>query len=543
MKRSISTLFVVCSLVAACKDEARPRDAAAAEERDAGTSATIDAAVDVTPDASTAPDSGSAPHPDAGMSSPVVDASEAMDAAVVLDARVEPSDDGGVDMMEPDAEPPDSSVPACTPLEAACLADDGTRLWSQHIGLPEIDERLNAIATDRRGNVYVAGNTPAALTGTSAGGLDIIVLKYDPSGDVVWTKQFGTAAHDVATAAMTDACGNVYVAGATRGDFEADAFTGEYSDVFVVKLDANGERVWARQLHGMWSETAWGLAVGPNGEIYVTGTTESYLNGELGGASGGDPFIAKYSGAGEQLWVRQLRSVVSDTSRGIGVDPRGNVYITGFLSRGSLDGVTSDDSDDAFIMKFDAAGQRQWIRQFGSMRVEGAPGSSGSLDDAYSIAVDADGNAYVVGVTMGHFDGHVYAGGVGDQFVVKYDTEGVKQWSKQLGSTLQDEAFAVATDANGNVYVTGTAQATFEGIVDQGFTDVTVVKYDGAGNQQWVRLAGTPTFEEPHGIATDGCGNVYITGITHGAFDDHVNPSPGWLDGFVVRYDSAGNRN
>lgn len=303
MKRSIPTLFLFCITLAACRDEPRARDAAAAEEGDASPSAPTDAAVDAARDASPNSDSGSPGDPDAGSSPRSMDAGEVMDAAVSRDSSVEPSDDGGVDTVLPDAELPDASVPGCTPLPAACLPDDGARLWSQQIGLPEIDESLNAIATDRSGNVYVTGTTPATLTGTSAGSSDIIVIKYDPSGQLVWTKQFGTAASDGASAMTTDPCGNVYVAGGTRGDFEANAFTSEFSDVFIVKLDANGERVWARQLHGMASETAWGMAAGPDDVVYVTGTTSSYLDGQPGG-NGTDPFIAKY---GRTVDERRLR--------------------------------------------------------------------------------------------------------------------------------------------------------------------------------------------------------------------------------------------
>ena len=113
-------------------------------------------------------------------------------------------------------------------------------------------------------------------------------------------------------------------------------------------------------------------------------------------------------------------------------------------------------------------------------------------DRAYGIATDSSGNVYVTGYANGGLDGNTYVGGdmycmphiIGDLFVVKYGSSGVKQWTKQLGTSSCDLAKGISTDSSGNVYVTGFTVGGLDGNVSAGGTDIFVVKYDENGNKQ-----------------------------------------------------------
>ncbi|HEY1406512.1 MAG TPA: SBBP repeat-containing protein, partial [Spirochaetota bacterium] len=139
-------------------------------------------------------------------------------------------------------------------------------------------------------------------------------------------------------------------------------------------------------------------------------------------------------------------------------------------------------------------------------------GAASTLSEGHGIAVDANGNSYVVGYTQGNFDGQTKTGAT-DLFVSKYDVSGVKQWSKLLGvSGYLTEGFGIALDSTGNLYITGFTQGSIDGQTYSGGDALFVAKYDTSGNRQWTRLlgAGPGTVTRGFGISVDTNGNSYI---------------------------------
>jgi len=158
-------------------------------------------------------------------------------------------------------------------------------------------------------------------------------------------------------------------------------------------------------------------------------------------------------------------------------------------------------------------------------------------DYANGVATDSSGNVYVTGDTYGGLDGNTNAG-YNDLFVVKYNSSGTKQWTKQLGTSSTDLANGVATDSSGNVYVTGYTYGGLDGNTNAGEYDLFVVKYNSSGTKQWTKQLGTYGHELAYGVATDSSGNVYVAGYTYGGLDG--NTSAGNRDLFVVKYNSDG---
>src|SRR5439155_701956 len=138
---------------------------------------------------------------------------------------------------------------------------------------------------------YVAGTTDSGLGGASAGDYDAFVAKYDPAGNALWIRQFGTSGDDGPCGVAVDAAGNVYVAGFTSGNL-GGASAGDY-DAFVAKYDAAGSAFWTRQFGTSDYDDAHGVAVDAAGNVYVAGST----SGSLGGASAGydDAFVVRLS--------------------------------------------------------------------------------------------------------------------------------------------------------------------------------------------------------------------------------------------------------
>ena len=404
--------------------------------------------------------------------------------------------------------------------------------WTIQLGTSDIDSAYG-IVTDGSGNVYVTGGTWGSLDGNPNVGLsDLFVAKFNASGVNQWTIQLGTNKYDQAYSIAIDNSGNIYITGESSGGLDGNTNLGSY-DLFIVKYDSSGIKQWTRQLGTSGDEFSRGIYTDSIGNIYITGGTTGGLDGNSNAGNGGnDLFVAKYDANGTKQWTRQLGTSGDDYAYDIAIDSLDNIYVTGGTN-GGLDGYTNAGDHDLFVVKFDVSGVKQWTRQLGT----------NNYDAAYSITVDSMDNVYVTGGTEGGLDGNTNAGSR-DLFVIKYDSNGAKQWLMQLGTNDLDAANSIATDSLGNVYVTGITGGGLDGntkaIGDWGFEDLFVVKYDSNGTKQWTRQLGTISHDVAEGITTDELGNIYITGTTEGGLDE--NTSFGSFDIFTVKYNSLGEK-
>ena len=321
----------------------------------------------------------------------------------------------------------------------------------------------NGVVTDSSGNVYVTGGTKGGLDGnTSAGNTDLFVIKYDSSGTKQWTKQLGSSGRDSANGIAIDSSGNLYVAGITYGGLDCNTIAGA-NDLFVFKYYSSGTKQWTEQLGTPSSDAANAVATDSSGNVYVVGVTYGVLGDKNKGNS--DLFVVKYNSSGTKQWTEQNGTDLWDEARGVATDSSGNVYVVGG-TKVNLNGISNSGRTDAFVIKFNSSGTRQWTKLLGTWR----------KDFANAVAIDSSGNIYVAGVTERHLDGNESAGN-DDLFVVKYDSKGKKQWTKQLGTKRNDRATGVATDSSGNIYVTGYTYCGLDGNTYAGSNDAFVVKY------------------------------------------------------------------
>ena len=209
---------------------------------------------------------------------------------------------------------------------------DGTELWTQQFGHERHDEILG-VALDGSGSVYVSGYTDASFEGyTNPGGRDAFIRKYDPDGNVVWTRQFGSDSaaggqpNDKGLDIALDSGGNIYVAGSTTGVFDGES-SGGGNDGFVRKMDPNGEHVWTRQFGGEDDDTADAIAVDGDSNVFAAGNTESSIPG-AGGKGGDDGFAKSFDAKGGGRWTRTVGTRRIDGARDI-AHGSGGVYVIG----------------------------------------------------------------------------------------------------------------------------------------------------------------------------------------------------------------------
>ncbi|HEX5515435.1 MAG TPA: SBBP repeat-containing protein [Gammaproteobacteria bacterium] len=294
----------------------------------------------------------------------------------------------------------------------------GTKLYTRQLGAADAGTWVSSVAIDAHGNVYVAGQTNGGLDGNvKAGTYDLFLVKYNAAGTKLYTRQLGAAG--VLTeprGVATDASGNVYVAGQTDGGLDGNPRMG-FQDLFLVKYAADGNRLYTRQLGvaAAWTR-AFSVATDASGNVYVAGQTTGGLDGNAQ-TGHSDLVLVKYNAAGTKLYTRQLGAAGTSTAAyGVATDGHGNIYVAG-TTNGGLDGNRRMGSQDLFLAKYAADGNRLYTRQLGA---------AAAWTSASSVATDVNGDVYVAGTTNGSLDGNRRMGSQ-DLVLVKYDAAGTKQ--------------------------------------------------------------------------------------------------------------------
>jgi hypothetical protein len=361
--------------------------------------------------------------------------------------------------------------------------------------------------------LYVGGMTEGVLQGSvNQGYRDAFFRKYDVSGNYLWTRQFGFAGHDEIRDIATDVLGNVYVAGSLNSYPAGPGLSDP--DAFLSKYDSNGNLAWNRYLSTEDYEVIEGVAVDISGNVFVTGSIAAFRPGHSSALV--DCFIAKYGPDGTQTWIRHFGSDESDISSNIATDQFGSVYISGRTD--GLFGEALLGWNDAFVTKFDADGNRQWLKQFGSNR----------NDHSYGIAVDPAGYLLLVGGGEGAMSDSFQ--GKSDMFLSKLTLDGNFIWTRQLGTSDYDYAFDVDVDDSGSAFITGYTYGDL-GSENQGGSDAVLAKYSGTGDHLWTLQFGSASVDEPYDVTIDAHNRILLSGTTGGGLN---GPSTGSADGFLI---------
>jgi hypothetical protein len=424
-----------------------------------------------------------------------------------------------------------------------------------------------SVTVDSFGNVYSTGyfnDTRDFEPGigtyylNSFGGNDIFVSKLDASGNFIWAKQMGGSSRDLANSIAIDAHGNVYTTGTFQGTADFDPSSGSFNltsngsdDIFVCKLDALGNFLWAKQMGGTLSDVGTSIALDTSGNAYITGNFQGTANFDpsssnftLTSTGNNDIFITKLDASGNFVWAKKIGGYGNDVSNSIALDKFGNTYSTGsfwgtvdfdpgigtynLIATGYADPMgTQRDSTDIFISKLDSSGNFVW-----AIKINGY----NWFDQAYSITTDAIGNAYITGIEWSYTSSaDIFPATV----VSKIDALGNVKWAKQGGLQFYPNAetfYSIVVDTSMNVFTAGNSNS-----------NVVVNKYDSTGNLVWVKQVGGTASDIGYSIAIDPCGDLFTTGSFQGT--TNFNPSgtfnlttaSGATEIFVTKWGNSSN--
>ena len=322
----------------------------------------------------------------------------------------------------------------------------GKTLWANALA----NITIKGVAVDGAGNIYVAGGLSGpftlgavSLNAVNGVGYDIVVLKFDSAGTILWGKRFGTINDDVANAIAVDAAGNVHLTGHSGAlvDFGGGALTP--AGVFVVKLSSAGNHLWSKGCGGGGADGK-GIAVDGTGNVLVTGFFDSTLScagGQSATSLGkGDVFVVRMSGAnGVPIWTKGFGDAANQ-QLGYGIAAAGG-------------------GTDILLGKLDTAtGNAIWLNGYGGAKDDG--GGAVAVSGAGRIAM---GGSFMSSVDFG---GGVLAAVNQGAFLTTFDAVPTHLWSKQFSSSAPSQFFtsSVAFGPIGEVVAGG----QFGGTIDFG---------------------------------------------------------------------------
>jgi hypothetical protein len=356
---------------------------------------------------------------------------------------------------------------------------NGDLLWAKSFG-GSLSDYTYAMDVDQVGNIYLTGtfsgtvdfNPGSGTVNKSANGLnEIYVLKLNSAGVFKWVRTFGRSS-GVRSIAVNEN-GDVY----TSGDFTetkdfnpGSAITNLVSngiiDVFVHKMDSNGNFLWAKSFGGDAIDYATVIDFDPSGNIYISGkfqgtsdfdpSTTSY---NLSSNGGYDIYINKLNNQGDLIWAKSFGGLNGESAEDLSIDKYGNIVTTGvfhdstdFDPGPNTSVLYSNQGNDIFVQKLDSNGNFIWVKSF--------DGTNSNLVN--SMAIDTFGSIYTVGgfIDTIDFDPSInqmnkVSQGSNDIFIHKMDQAGNLKWIHAFGSTTTDIGIDISLDDMGNVYTAG----------------------------------------------------------------------------------------
>jgi hypothetical protein len=412
----------------------------------------------------------------------------------------------------------------------------GSRLWSNYYS---IYQSVLGVATDATGTVYITGDTYSktglATTGTYqtsyGGGNDAFISNYNGSGMRLWSTYYGGSESEQGRKICLDPKGNIFIAGLT-GSTAGIASSGAYQtafggkgtnglgDAFVAKFSGSGSFLWGTYLGGSDDDYAFGIAADSSGNAFVSGYTKSTSGVASSGAfqtsyAGGyqDGFLAKFTKNGALQWSTYYGGNSNDDCNHLAVDLSGNVYIVGSTS--STSGIASTGAfstkltgiNNAFLAKFSNSGSRLWSTYFGPYEEYGN-----------SVSLDKYGNPYICGVTysaVGLSTSGAYqksSAGYYDAFISNFDINGKLKMATYFGTKGDDEAFGIAVDKVGSVYITGytdslglATSGAYQTSLAGGYSDAFLAKFNFVNTD-----AGIDSIKNPTGSFCAGAQNIKV---------------------------------
>ncbi len=407
--------------------------------------------------------------------------------------------------------------------------------WNVTLGGSGSDS-ASAVQQTSDGGYFVAGKTRSSQSGDvgfNHGGDDVWVVKLDGAGQKVWSRTLGGSGSDSASAAQQTSDGGYILAGKTDSSDGDVGFNRGKSDFWVVKLDGAGTIVWSRTLGGSGSDSASAVQETSDGGYIVAGSTSSN-DGDVTGNHGlTDYWVVKLDGIGTIVWSRTLGGSSVDAPHAMQQTSDGGYIVAGETLSNNGDVSFNHGYYDAWVVKLDGMGQKVWSRCLGGKGGDLARAVRQTSDGGYIVGGQTDSNDGDVGVNRGSID----------CWVLKLDGAGQRVWSRSLGGSGVETASGVQETTDGGYIVAGYTSSN-DGDVGfyHGAYDCWVLKLDGTGANAWNTTLGGSGFDAAYAVQQTSDGGYIVGGTTQSSQSGDVGLNHGGDDVWVVKLDAAALR-
>lgn len=373
-----------------------------------------------------------------------------------------------------------------------------------------------------------------------------------------WIKKINTAGNTSTVAIAADKQGNIYSVGIFTGTvaFGTDTlrslgYAGQY-DVFILKADSAGNKVWAKRAGGIYDDSAVDIAADSAGNVYFTGwyrnaATFGNLTAPMASHSDANPYVVKYDTNGNAVWLKVGTGNNDGFGRGVEVDAAGNVLMAADVSgTTTFDGVvfqTFQVRFDVVLIKYSPAGTLLWAKTGGNQ--------NNANDIVRCTAVDKQGNVFISGqfATTFSIDNVTITGSSYDFdiYLAKFNAAGALQWLKLIRSTGYEIPFDLAVDNLGNPHLAGYDFGATFGATTLTGSGAFLAKFDPAGNAIWAKRFNQQTdanySADNASVSIDASGNIYYLSEVYGTktFGNFtINATSNNLSIFLAGFNSAG---
>jgi hypothetical protein len=342
-----------------------------------------------------------------------------------------------------------------------------------------------------------------------------------------WKKLFGGDNEDNGVCIVRTADGGYITAGSTLSNSSGDVGVGKGSyDIWVVKTDADGNKVWQKTYGGSSVEQPTAIINTGDGGVLITGYTNSINSGDVGFNQGGDDaWVLKLDANGNLLWQKTYGTTSYDYAQGIISSGDGGYIVAGhtYISTYS----------DVWIFKLDANGNLLWQKTFGGSSYDYVPAITSTDDGGFIVAAN----------TLSSNTGNVGANNGGlDIWVVKFDANGNLLWQKTLGGSKDEWANHIVRSTDGGFVVMGYTESSNTGDVgaNHGKSDLWVVKLNATGTIVWQKTIGGAGSDAAIFGTASADGGFMLSGTTDSNNSGDVGANHGLSDLWIVKVSANG---
>ncbi|RDC63908.1 T9SS type A sorting domain-containing protein [Adhaeribacter pallidiroseus] len=378
---------------------------------------------------------------------------------------------------------------------------NGKKQWDKRFG-GYSDDYLNTVIQTQDGGYLLAGSSYSQQSGdksqVSRGGRDYWIVKTDAQGNKLWDQRYGGTGDDELKKVIQLASGRYLLAGSSNspqsGDKSQAGKGGQ--DYWVLKINPDGQKVWDRSYGGSADDILEDLALAPDGNLLVGGSSQSSSGGDRtqGNRGMSDFWVVRLGGNGEKIWDRRFGGSRDDKLMALGTTPTGNLYLAGTTASQSGGDLTyrSRGLTDYWLLEITSTGTKVWDRLFG-----------GNLEEELrAVQVTNDGNYLLAGTSRSGkwLDKTQDSQGGSDYWVVEANRSGVVQ-DKRYGGSQDEELRAMVLTNDGGYLLAGRSISAVSGDrtqPSQGVKDYWLVK----GSREADRVIANRTAFEPEASVT-----------------------------------------